>query len=72
MRLRAEAKGYAPQTLSPFLDSPSLVELITRLSDNDLLDWRTFERIQRELSSVTLVFRLEKRPTDNRLRTGLP
>ena len=60
VRLRAEAKGYLPKTLSPFLDSPKLLDIITRLTDNDLLDWRTFERIEEELSSVDLVFRLEK------------
>jgi hypothetical protein len=59
-RLRAEANGYVPCTLSPFLDCPPLVETTTQLSDSDLLDWRTFERIRNQLSKIELVFRLQK------------
>ena len=59
-RLRAEAAGFEPVTLSPFLDNPSLVETVTRLEDRDLMDWRTFERIQKLLGEVTLTFRLKK------------
>jgi hypothetical protein len=59
-RLRAEAKGYAPCMLSPFLDCPPLVETVTQLSDSDLLDWRTFEKIRHQLSKIELVFRLQK------------
>ena len=57
-RLRADAPGFEPLTLSPFFDHPSLVELITRLEDRDLLDWRTFERIRELLGEVTLTFRM--------------
>ena len=60
VRLRAEAPGYQPATLSPFLDNPALVEAITRLEDKDLLDWRTFERIRALLSEIQLTFRLKK------------
>ena len=60
VRLRAEAPGYQPATLSPFLDNPALVETITRLEDKDLLDWRTFERIRALLAEVQLTFRLKK------------
>jgi hypothetical protein len=58
-RLRASAVGYEPLTLSPFFDHPALIEMITRLEDKDLLDWRTFERIRDLLGEVTLTFRLE-------------
>ena len=57
-RLRADVVGFEPVTLSPFFDHPALVETVTRLEDQDLLDWRTFERIQDLLGEVTLTFRL--------------
>ncbi len=60
-RLQAEAKGYEPLTLSPVFDHPALIELITRLEDKDLADWRTFERIQTLLGQVPLTFRLKRR-----------
>jgi hypothetical protein len=60
-RLRAEAPGYAPITLSPFLDYPALVETITRLEEKDLLDWGTFERVRGLLSDVPLTFKLAPR-----------
>ena len=60
MRLRAEAPGYAPLTLSPFLDHPALVEFITRLAAEDLLNWTTFERVRSLLQETTLTFRLQK------------
>ncbi len=58
-RLRAEVAGYKPQTLSPFLDNPALVECVTRLSAEDLLKWETFERVRALLADVELTFRLE-------------
>ena len=60
VRLRADAPGHAPVTLSPFLDHPALVEAVTRFEDKDLLDWRTFERLQALLAEVQLTFTLEK------------
>jgi hypothetical protein len=59
-RLRAEAEGYVPLTLSPFLDNPELVKTITGLSDLDLLNWETFDRVKKQLGNVELVFRLQK------------
>jgi len=59
-RLRADATGYAPMTLSPFLDSPEMVKAVTEFSDEDLLSWHTFERLQTQLENVELVFRLKK------------
>jgi hypothetical protein len=59
-RLRADVVGFEPVTLSPFFDHPSLVEMVTRLADKDLLDWRTFERIQALLDDVTFTFTLTK------------
>lgn len=61
-RLRAEAAGFEPVTLSPFFDNPSLVETITRMEDRDLLDWRTFERIRALLDDIALTFRLKEVP----------
>ncbi len=61
-RLRVEAAGYRPQTLSPFLDNPELVGCITGLSAEDLLKWETFERVQALLGKVDLTFRLERSP----------
>ena len=57
-RLRADAAGFEPVTLSPFFDHPALVETVTRLEDKDLLDWRTFERIRTLLGDVALTFTL--------------
>jgi hypothetical protein len=59
-RLRADAAGFEPVTLSPFFDHPPLVELITRLEDKDLLDWRTYERVRELLGEVTLTFTLRE------------
>ncbi|MGO8925371.1 MAG: CehA/McbA family metallohydrolase [Limisphaerales bacterium] len=59
-RLRAEAQGYAPVTLSPFLDNPPMVSTVTSLRDDDLCNWQTFEVLKRELENVELVFRLRK------------
>jgi hypothetical protein len=59
-RLRADAKGYTPCILSPFLDCPELVEIITHLSDSDLLDWHTFEKLQDQLGKIELIFRMQK------------
>lgn len=55
-RLRAEAPGYQPVTLSPFLDNPELRDFITALSADDLLKWETYERIQTLLGDVSLGF----------------
>jgi hypothetical protein len=60
VRLRAEAKGYMPMVLSPVLDNPQLISTVTGLSDADLLNWKTFERIRVQVSNVELVFRLQK------------
>ena len=60
-RLRAEAPGFEPLTLSPVFDHPPLVEFVTRLQDKDLVDWSTFERIREMLSDVPLTFQLVTR-----------
>ncbi len=65
-RLRAEAPGFQPVTLSPFLDHPPLVNFITRLAAEDLLRWETFERARQLLGEVKLTFRL------TRQRAGTP
>jgi hypothetical protein len=59
-RLRAESKGYAPMTLSPFLDNPELVKTVTTFTDQDLLTWQSFDQLKRLLGNVELVFRLQK------------
>ncbi|HTL18247.1 MAG TPA: CehA/McbA family metallohydrolase, partial [Patescibacteria group bacterium] len=56
VRLRAKVDGYEQQTLSPFLDNPKLVDVITHLSDTDLLDWKTFDNISKGLGKVALEF----------------
>ncbi len=61
VRLRADAPGYESLMLSPIFDYPPLVEAITRLTDLDLLDWATFERIRDLLDTVELTFRLQRR-----------
>lgn len=58
VRLRAEAPGHAPLTLSPIYDCPALAEAVTRLGDADLLDWQTYERTRALLASIELVFSL--------------
>jgi hypothetical protein len=67
-RLRAEAKGYAPATLSPVLDCPEIIQTVTGLADTDLVDWKTFERLKNQLRHVELVFRLQasEAPTPRR------
>jgi hypothetical protein len=59
-RLRAESKGYAPMTLSPFLDNPELVKAVTTFTDQDLLNWQSFDQLKKLLGNVELVFRLRK------------
>jgi hypothetical protein len=59
-RLRAEARGYVPMTLSPFLDSPDLVKTVTTFSEQDLSNWQSFGQLKRQLDNVDLVFRLQK------------
>ena len=59
-RLRAESRGYAPLTLSPFLDNPELVRTVTSFRDEDLCNWQSYEEVKRELEKVELVFRLRK------------
>ena len=60
VRLRAEAAGHEPATLSPFLDYPPLVQFITRLEAEDLVKWETFEKTRALLGEVTLRFELKK------------
>ena len=62
VRLRAEVAGYEPVELSPVFDSPATVRMITSLTDTDLLDWTTFERMRRQLATVNLEFKLRKLP----------
>ncbi len=60
VRLEASAPGYRPLTLSPFLDHPPLLEAITHLKAEDLVDWGTFEKIRALLGEVRMTFRLKK------------
>lgn len=60
VRLRAEVPGYEPLTLSPVLDSPALMEMLTRLEDKDLLAWETFERIRALLANIELIFNMKR------------
>jgi hypothetical protein len=57
-RLRADAEGYEPLTLSPFFDCPALRDFVTGLEDRDLVQWTTFERIRTLLGDLALTFRL--------------
>ncbi|HYG35040.1 MAG TPA: CehA/McbA family metallohydrolase, partial [Clostridia bacterium] len=59
-RLRADVKGYAPVTLSPFLDNPDMVRTVTEFTDDDLLNWQSYEQLKKQLERVELVFRLQK------------
>jgi hypothetical protein len=59
-RLRAEAPGYTPLTLSPFLDNAQLVRTVTSFGDEDLCQWQSFEELKRQLGNVELVFRLHQ------------
>lgn len=60
VRLRAEVPGYTPQVRSLFLDNPALVEFITHLSAEDLLNWATFERVRSLAAETTIAFRMDK------------
>ncbi|MBL9135798.1 MAG: CehA/McbA family metallohydrolase [Verrucomicrobiales bacterium] len=59
-RLRAEATGFQPQTLSPFFDHAELIREVTMLDAEALLDWRTYERIRARMGEVSLTFRLRR------------
>ena len=61
-RLRAQAPGYQPLTLSPFLDNPELLRAVTELEAKDLVRWETFERLRQLLAQVQLTFRLAPLP----------
>lgn len=60
VRLSARAKGYTPLVLSPILENQKLMASITQLTDADLLDWKTFEKVQTEAGTVELEFKLHK------------
>jgi hypothetical protein len=60
VRLRAEVPGYRSVVLSPFLDHRALVEFITGLTAEDLLNWGTFERVRGMLGEIELRFAMEK------------
>lgn len=60
IRLRADVPGYQPLTLSPFLDNPALVQLITSLEAGDLVKWETFEKIRELLTHTGLIFRMKR------------
>jgi hypothetical protein len=60
VRLRAEASGYRPLILSPVLDNPELIQAITTFQDSDLTDWRTFEKLRNKLTSIHVVFRMQR------------
>jgi len=60
VRIRAEAAGYSPLTLSPIYDNPELTETITQMSDQELLSWDTFEKIRWQLGKIELTFRMKK------------
>jgi hypothetical protein len=60
MRLRADVPGYVPQVRSLFLDNLPLVEFITHLSAEDLLNWATFERVRSLAAETAIAFRMDK------------
>lgn len=62
-RLKAEAIGFEPQTLSPLFDHPALIREVTTMDAEGLLDWKTYERIRRLLGEVPLTFRLRRSGT---------
>ena len=59
-RLRAEVPDYSSQVRSLFLDNPALVEFITQLSADDLLNWETFERVRSLAAETAIAFRMDK------------
>lgn len=59
-RLRVSVPGYRPLTRSVFLDSPELLEFVTRMRPEQLTDWATFEKIRKLLGAVKLEFRMER------------
>jgi hypothetical protein len=60
VRVRVEAAGYEPAVQSPFLNNPALVDFITGLAAEDLLDWATFEQVRRMLGETALTFRMNR------------
>jgi hypothetical protein len=61
-RLRAEAAGYQPQTLSPILDYPTLLNKITSTTAEDLLNWETYDETRKLLGTIALTFQLIPTP----------
>lgn len=61
-RLRATAPGYQTQTLSPILNSPTLLNKITSTTAEDLLNWETYEQTRKLLGNIPLTFELTPTP----------
>ncbi len=59
-RLRVQARGYAPQTKSVFLDCPALLDLTLNMTPEQISDWATYDRIRTLLKDVHLDFALER------------
>ena len=60
VRLRAEAKGHAPLTLSPFLDSPASSKPSPAWPTRTSWTGKTFDRLREQLANIELVFPLPR------------
>jgi hypothetical protein len=58
-RLRATARGYAPEMKSVFMDYQPLLEGMLNMTPERLSDWETFEGIRHTLRDVRIDFRLK-------------
>jgi hypothetical protein len=65
-RLRATARGYAPELKSVFMDYPPLLDGMLNMTPERLSDWETFESIRRALGNVRIDFRLQAAGTAGR------
>ncbi len=50
--------GYNEHMLSPYMDSPRLLNLTLNMTPEQLSDWRTFEQVRSLLKDVHLDFAL--------------
>ena len=60
-RIRANAKGYIPEERSVFVDHAPLLDFILGLHSEQLVDWKTFEKVKTLLADVRFEFALARR-----------
>ena len=57
-RIRVKATGYETTTQSIFVDTPALLKPTLEIQPEALLDWATYEDIQKTLGQIQLTFEM--------------